>query len=396
MTNRGARRNALIAAVPLIVGLLTGCNAGSADTTDATPSVSGSAAPAPASIASVSAGGYHTCALDDAGTISCWGLGEYGQLGTGARETDTGTTPIDAPAGVTFTAVAAGNAHSCAIDADGSVWCWGIDGDGTHDGENSEPHGPQRVDLPSGSRIISLDGYYHACATTSEGDAWCWGRGEEGQLGDGAMSDSLAPVEVSVPEEVRLTQIVTGAFHTCALDESGATWCWGQDLHDQLDGASASEPGLPARIAMPDGLRFSAITAGFSHTCALTSEGAAWCWGEGTDGRLGDGGTSDVSEPTAVDMPDGVTFSAIDGGNAHTCAIASDGSIWCWGLGVQGGASAGANAPVPTAVAAPNDSRALAISAGGFHTCALLDDGGVWCWGDDASGQLGDGEWRAA
>lgn len=396
MKTGGAPRYAIAVAMPLIAALLAACS-GSEPATTPTPSAaltgSGVTTPASPTTALISAGGYHTCALDEAGTISCWGLGDYGQLGAGSVETGGGTTPIAAPDGVVFTEVAAGNAHTCAIDTEGSVWCWGIDGDGTHEGENSESHGPQRVALPDGLRMVSIDGYYHSCATAEDGSAWCWGRGEEGQLGDGAMRDSLEPVGVSMPDGVKFTRIVTGAFHTCALDADGAIWCWGQNLRDQLDGAS--EPGVPGKVTTPEGLTFSSIAAGFSHTCALTTDGAAWCWGEGTDGQLGDGGTSNASELMAVDTPAGITFSAIDAGNAHTCALATDGSVWCWGLGVQGGTTDGANALVPTEVPNPSGASALTISAGGFHSCALLDDGSAWCWGDDGSGQLGDGTWSA-
>lgn len=365
------RRHATIA---LAVAITSGCT-GAAPDAGATPSQT----PRAVSIVRVSAGGYHTCALDSDGAISCWGLGSYEQLGTGSTETNAVPAPVLAPDGVTFTDVAAGNAHTCAIDTDGAVWCWGVDLDGGDEADLNATHGPERVTFPDGTRITAIDGTYHSCALAEDGGAWCWGRGTEGQLGDGASADAPSPVEVARPDGVTFAAIATGAFHSCALDTDGAVWCWGKDLGD-----------VPTRLAMPDGAIATVLTAGFGHTCVLTRDGAAWCWGEGNDGQLGDGtGTTGATEPVAVQMPDGVRFTAIDGGNAHTCAIATDGSVWCWGLGLQGGSTDGASTDHPIVVIGGGD--ATAISAGGFHSCALLGDGTTWCWGDDALGQLGDG-----
>ena len=343
----------------------------------------GDVCPPSATTARISAGGYHTCALNAGGVASCWGLGEYGQLGTGA--TDSSVAPVTAamPDGVVFREVASGNAHTCAIADDGAVWCWGIDGDGIHDAQGNDAHGPRLVRFPVDVVATTIDGYYHVCVTADDGTAWCWGRDTEGQLGNGSTTDSVAPVQVAMSEDVAFTRVVTGGFHTCAIDADGTAWCWGQDLHGQLgDGGTDGDHGTPGRVAMPMGVTFTALSAGFAHACALDADGAAWCWGDDSSGQLGDGGAVDEPAPVAVAMPGGVRFTAIDAGNAHTCALATDGTVWCWGLGVQGAA------PTPVAI---DGVVAAAISAGGFHTCVLATDGSAWCWGDDSSGQLGIG-----
>ncbi|MFM7718050.1 MAG: RCC1 domain-containing protein [Actinomycetota bacterium] len=373
---------------PLAVAvLLVGCGgAVPSGADDANPTT-----PTP-STARVSAGGYHTCAIAEDGRASCWGLGDSGQLGDGATASSATPVAVAAPDGVTFIEVASGNAHTCAIADDGSVWCWGVDLDGGDEADRNAVHGPERVALPDGMRVLSLDGTYHDCAATQDGGAWCWGRGTEGQLGDGAASDAVAPVAVATPDGVAFARIVAGGFHTCALDAEGAAWCWGQDLHGQLgDGATAADRAVPGRVAAPETVRFVALSAGFNHTCALDADGAAWCWGEGTSGQLGDGATDDASAPVAVAMPGGVRFAAIDAGNAHTCALATGGSVWCWGLGIQGVATAFGVSFSPSAFAVGPGEAVVAVGAGGFHSCALLADASVWCWGDDALGQLGDG-----
>lgn len=378
-------RRSLRAAIALATAIASGCTA-------IAPATDGPASPttSPAAVVGITAGGYHTCALDADGGVSCWGLGDYEQLGTGSAETSAVPTTVIAPDGVAFSDVVAGNAHTCAIDREGAVWCWGVDLDGGDEADLNATHGPERVAFPDGVRLTAIDGTYHSCAIDEDGNAWCWGRGTEGQLGDGSSTDAPSPVEVARPDGVRFVTIAAGAFHSCALDDAGSVWCWGQDLRDQLDGADAADTSVPHRVTLPDGAVAIALTAGFNHTCALAEDGAAWCWGEGTDGQLGDGtGATGSVEPVAVQLPEGVRVTEIDAGNAHTCAITMDGSVWCWGLGIQGGAIDGASTDHPILVI--EDGDATAISAGGFHSCALLADGTTWCWGDDSVGQLGDG-----
>ncbi|MFM8944545.1 MAG: RCC1 domain-containing protein [Actinomycetota bacterium] len=380
----------------LVAFLLVACSdGGDAGTPGASPTDLASSGPAPSPVATtarVSAGGYHSCALDASGVASCWGLGEYGQLGTGGTDSSDAPVAVAMPEGVPFPAVAAGNAPACAIATDGSVWCWGVDGDGIHDAQGNDAHGPRRVRFPVEVRAATIDGYYHDCIATDDGAAWCWGRDTEGQLGNGSTTDSVAPVRVRAPDGVTFARVATGGFHSCALATDGTAWCWGQDLHGQLgDGDDGGDRATPGMVAMPAGATFVALSAGFNHTCGLTADGAAWCWGEGLSGQLGDGGAVDATSPVSVTMPGGVRFVSLDAGNAHTCALATDGGVWCWGLGAQGGGTATAPALVPSAVAVGDGTAATAISAGGFHTCVLTTDGAAWCWGDDGSGQLGDG-----
>ena len=392
------RMRSLASALATVV-LLAGCTGDDAgrggDSGSMTPSpMPTTVAP---SIARISAGGYHTCALDADGVAWCWGLDEYDQLGDGGTEDAAGPTRVVAPEIAAFSAIVTGNAHTCALDRDGAVWCWGLDGDGTDEADLNATHGPERIAFPDGARITALDGYFHSCALDEDGGAWCWGRNTEGQLGVGTRVDAAAPTPVEVPDGVTFTAIATGGYHTCALDVDGGAWCWGRDLRGQLgDGRTATDHPTSHPVAMPDGVTFVALAAGFDHTCALATDGAAWCWGDDTSGQLGTGGADDVTTtPQPVAMPEGVTFSAIDAGNAHTCALDDAGTVWCWGLGVQGGGAEPA-AVTTTPIAIALDGGATAISSGGFHTCALDAVGAVRCWGSGDSGQLGVGATPAA
>ena len=136
-----------------------------------------------------------------------------------------------------------------------------------------------------------------------------------------------------------------------------------------------------APTAVSGGLIFSAIGAGGSHACALTTAGAAHCWGLNLNGQLGDGTTTDRQVPTAV--LGGITFGALAPANRSTCALDSSGAGYCWGFNF----GASITTPQPT-----NDGRTyVSADMGGDHVCALLASGAAFCGGRSANGQLGDG-----
>ncbi len=132
------------------------------------------------------------------------------------------------------------------------------------------------------------------------------------------------------------------------------------------------------------------ITAGGSHTCALTAAGEVYCWGSNRSGEAGIGGYGDLPAPVMpVNGLSGV--SAITAGDSHTCALLTSGTVWCWGANWYGQLGDGTTTNRLTPVPVSGLSGVSAIAAGYGHTCALLTSGTVWCWGNNGYGQLGDG-----
>ena len=237
--------------------------------------------------------------------------------------------------------------------------------------------------------VIAIDGGQgHTCAVLEDGGVQCWGLNNSGQLGDGTLDSRAAPVDV------------------CAAG-NGPACVGGSRLTGIVD-----------------------IAAGFAHTCALTDEGGVLCWGEGVDGRLGDGTSNDHANPASVCASgSGVGCSggdvltgaeAIDVGVAFSCALMSDTGIMCWGSDNQGqlgigtlplmaGQGAGGFGgfetlpqdvcglgPIPFSLAQPSGISFecvplvgfAGVAVGGEHACGLLASGGIKCWG---FGPLGDG-----
>jgi len=340
-------------------------------------------------VTAIAAGGSHTCTLTAGGGVKCSGNNGNGRLGDGS--TTNRLTPVDVSglaSGVT--AMAAGIFHTCALTTGGGVNCWGFNGLGQlGDGSTTGRLTPVDVSgLASGVIAISA-GSNHTCALTTAGGVKCWGFNFVGQLGDGSTTGRLTPVDVSGLAS-GVTAIAAGGDHTCVLSTGGGVKCWGYNGNGELGDGSTTNRLTPVDVSgLASGV--TAIAAGGSHTCALTTGGGVKCWGDNFYGQLGDGSTTNQLTPVDVSgLASGVT--AIAAGDAYTCALTTAGGVKCWGRNASGqlgdGGTTGQLTPVDVSGLA---SGVTAIAAGGYHTCALSTGGGVKCWGRNASGQLGDG-----
>ena len=237
-------------------------------------------------------------------------------------------------------------------------------------------------------------GYQHSCAIGSDSAAYCWGAtGSSGfALGTGWRLVSAAPVGVT--GGLRFRTITAGSYsfngYSCGLTTDGVAYCWGDGFGFQLGNAGTASSTSPVPVA--GGLVFTTLSSSAGHTCGLTVGGAAYCWGWGYGGALGDGDSTDNPVPSPV--AGGHTFVAIDAGGGHTCALTAAGAAYCWGddsYGQLGDSIPSPTTPTRQTVPVPVAGGLVfrAITAGAVHSCGITVAGATYCWGEDHGGQLG-------
>jgi alpha-tubulin suppressor-like RCC1 family protein len=364
-------------------------------------------------VTDAAAGGSHSCVVRG-GAVSCFGANSHGQLGTGDTQSRGGgaeAIPIAVElSGRKATAVVAGGRHSCALaaadrEAAGAV-CWGDNARGQLGVPGGGTRGARPEDafdtVPVGRPITALAaGLAHTCARLDDGSVVCWGDDRLGQLGvpdDGAGNAAFTPT----PLDERAVAVSAGAYHTCALLESGAVRCWGWNDYGQLGGMEedVGTSGLGIAVPIPPA---TAIAAGAFHTCALLESGSVTCWGLNDAGQLGIPNLLhrlDTPPGTAIALGAGRTAHAIGAGTSHSCALLDDFTIKCWGFNAEGELGIGATQNsadselgdhMPSVALGADPAAALTVGA--HHACAI-QKAGVKCWGLGSAGQLGTGDLR--
>jgi RHS repeat-associated protein/uncharacterized repeat protein (TIGR01451 family) len=335
------------------------------------------------------AGKYHTCALTTGGAAMCWGKNSNGQLGDG---TTIQRIPPANVSGLTsgVSDVAAGVSHTCALMT-GGVKCWGLNSTGQL-GDNSTTQRTTPVNvsgLTSGVAAITT-GDYHTCALTTSGGVKCWGDNSNGQLGDNSTTQRTAPVDVSGLTS-GVAAISAGGNHTCALLTGGGVKCWGRNGQGQLGDGTTTQRTTPVSVSgLTSGV--AVISAGYRQTCAVTTGGGAKCWGQNTNGQLGDNSTTQRNAPVDVNgLTSGVA--SIKTGGYQTCARLTSGAVKCWGLNDNGQLGDGTTTQRTTPVGVIGiTSGAVSIATGYSHSCAMLTGNVLKCWGSNSDGQLGNGD----
>ena len=250
-----------------------------------------------AGVVRVAAGEAHTCAVTDLGALWCWGDNSAGQLGMPPAELASSAVPVEViDAGVVAPVTGPGANHTCAIEDDGSLWCWGAGGAGQV-GNGSRDDAPAPVEvLPAGQVLSAAAAAQDTCALLADRTVACWGAGEQGQLGDGTRESRAAPGPVRGVAEV--LQLAVGGAHVCAREQDGSVWCWGANDKGQLGPAAGDPTTRPARIVD----HVIDVTAGDRHTCIVLEAGEARCLGAGAEGQLGGGDVHSSPRPVTVPL----------------------------------------------------------------------------------------------
>ena len=319
----------------------------------------------------VTAGGAHSCALDQDGYAWCWGSNRHGQLGI-VRRNERVLTPVAVNGSFQFRSISAGDRHTCGVDVQGRGLCWGANDSGQlGDGTRSERDAPRFViDAPAFAEISA--GARHSCAVDASARVHCWGANESLQLGSEGGA-ALLPRLVPAVSGARTVSV--GARHSCATDALGAV-CWGANERLQVGAVPPAARAAPTRPAVPN---LVLVSAGDEHGCALALATGVVCWGANEDGRAVPSSSTDPTPPALVELPVSAPV-VVSAGARESCVLAGD-AVWCWG------GEAGERAP---RAVAGLDGVVSALDVGGGHACVLVT-GALACWGEGSEGQLGHG-----
>jgi alpha-tubulin suppressor-like RCC1 family protein len=298
----------------------------------------------PAKAVQISISGAFGCSVLENGHLYCWGSNSNGALGLGPDITFANSPQRVGGDLLTkiVRQVSVNLEHSCATTADNDLYCWGSNGNNRLglDDASQPRYSPAKVEpLAAGAHFVST-GEAHTCVIKTDQSLWCWGSGGDGRLGRGSSTHSATPIQVHSPDGsgflagIRLVE--AGVRHTCAATLA-EMYCWGSGGHGQLGNnttTSASRPVLVSGVESP-----IAITTAMLATCASTAT-QTLCWGANSVGELGNGTTDASLVPTPVSSE--LNFVKLTGGgwsnprhNNHLCGLTASGRLQCWGSNTE-------------------------------------------------------------
>jgi Notch-like protein len=337
-----------------------------------------------AAVVSVFAGTVNTCAISAAGSLHCWGDNVYGQLAQGYGSNPSSgeiRTPKRVGTGTNWSKVSVGGRHVCGL-RNGHLYCWGAN-------SNLQSGGASAIGRTSPFEIrpdltwtdVSV-GDSHSCALAGTA-LYCWGNSSDGQAGA-----ATAGTNVDAPKQITGTwsKLSAGAFHTCAINTANELRCWGRNAENQ---AGTTQPiALPANA---DG-SWSSVAAGPMHTCAVAGT-RTYCWGQGTEGALGNGASTDQPIPQQVTFAQ--ALGSLQTGEDFSCGATaaldagSDFEVYCWGTNDYSLLlTGGGNVNTPQLLTTSNTPLWEDFAVGTQHMCGVVN-GLVFCWGNNADGAVG-------
>jgi hypothetical protein len=268
--------------------------------------------------------------------------------------------------------VSAGEHRTCYLGPDGLARCWG----------QVREDFDRRIDTQDlRFKTISVGGS-HVCGIIPEGTAYCFGENGHGQLGDGSQFANYdEPMPVAAGSVFKSVSAGTG--HTCGVTMEGRAYCWGLGRYGQLGDGTGKDSAVPVPVS--GGLTFKSVSAGWLYTHGVAMDDILYYWGNLNDsGYLGS---------TLVPVRIADNFESVSAGMYHACGVRVGGAAYCWGIDEQGelgNGVAGESSQVPTPVS--GELTFKFVSAGGYaHTCGITTTGATFCWGGNRHGQLGNG-----
>ncbi len=318
-----------------------------------------------------------TNTIIDAYSLYAWGRNTYGQLGDGS--TLSKSTPQHIGSSL-WLYMSAGESHSLAIRADGTLWGWGDNSSGQiGDGSTVQRLAPVQIGSSTWTDIIC--GTYHSVGILNDGTLWAWGGNTYGQLGDGSTTTRLSPVQIG---SCTWWNIAAGGSHSLAVRADDTLWSWGLNTYGQLGDGGTTNRLSPVQVGSGD---WWSITSGDNHTVGIALDGTLWSWGDNSYGQVGDGTTTQRNSPVQIDT--GYWDFALCGKN-HTLAILDDDTLWSWGDN-QGGQLGDGTTTITYYPSQVESAYWNSIGAGALHSAGTKLNNFLYNCGNNDYGQLGDG-----
>lgn len=360
-------------------------------------------------LAEYGSGYEHNCAIMSDDSVYCWGNGQYGVLGANSTTSSTVPVPVytqDVLNGKTIKQITTGYYHTCVIASDNKDYCWGYGLAGRLGNSGIVQRNAPYPVIETATTVVSqiAAGNEHTCSLNSERKLYCWGRGINGELGRDVFLGSNTPTAVNMSnfgtESVK--QVVAGDKFTCAATVEGKAFCWGSNATGRTGvGLATGKTQYPTEVKGFNGKKVESISAGDSHACAVISGGQeVYCWGKNDKGQVGV--TAMGYRNTASRVPfgsnvlsGGKTIKNVYAGSEFTCMVLNTGEIYCWGDNSNGQMGSGAATgflPSPVKVNVPfASSGETSMYVGKDFLCALRT-GEMYCWGNNNKGQVGNGQ----
>lgn len=331
----------------------------------------------------------YSCGIKQDGSLWCWGGNGNGQIGN--NSTVIQNTPLHIQTSQTWKHVAVGRWHTCAIRSDNTLWCWGGNGAGRTGLNTSTGNtlNPTQVSGGGSWKTLSL-GHDHSCGIKADDTLWCWGTNASGRTGLNTTAGStLVPTQVSGGGSWKSVSL--GYWTSCAIKSDDTLHCWGSNQYGGTGmNTTAGNTIVPTGIS--GGGTWKHIAVGLnngstSYACAIKSDDTAHCWGANSYGNLGDGTTTQRLVPTAISG--GGSWRLIEAGSTHTCGIKSDSTGWCWGYNSENQLNDGTTTQrtSPTAVIFGGTWKSL--HTGFASTCGIRSDNQIYCWGSNTNSIMG-------
>ena len=315
----------------------------------------------------------------------------YGGLTVWGDAGDIYPVPTQLFSATTWSTIAAGNHFNCGVQTDASLWCLGQANSNYQQGaDNAVHYVPQKVGNASWSQVAT--GSTHACGVQTDTTLMCWGNNANGQTGQNLTTGNTTTPKVPVSAPATgWAQVSTGSAHSCAVRTDGTLYCWGLGTSGQLGNvAGTASQAVATAVTVPAADGWSSVSVGNTHTCALRTDQTLYCWGDNAGYKLGQGGTSQVDSATPLAVTGTAAWTGLSAGYDHTCGLKTGGLLFCWGIGTNGrlgNNSASGNVSTPYQVSPAIPWRSVSGSNGA--TCAIQTNGALWCWGNNVYGQLG-------